>query len=142
MKLKLLRTKLLGTHTIGQLYVEGNFLCFTLEDVVREVVGKPVESWKIKRETAIPSGEYAVVFEHSPRFGANTLTLKNVPGFSKIRIHSGNNALDTEGCILVGYRLTDRNLIHPGTSRPALRDLKEKIGQSPTTIVINSPTIV
>lgn len=131
MNLNLIRTKFYDTHTIGQLYIEDQFICFTLEDVVREIKGQPVERWKIKGETAIPYGVYKLKFENSPKFGPDTITLKNVPGFDYIRIHSGNTPNDTEGCIIVGYKLTDKtNFIVPGSTRPALRDLKIRLNPS------------
>ena len=94
--------------TIGQLSIGGVHECYTLEDEVREVPGEPVEKWKVKGETAIPEGRYRVLITRSNRFseaaGHDVLTpeLQNVPGFSGIRIHKGNWAKDTEGCILVG----------------------------------------
>ena len=127
MKLKLLRNRFKEDYTAGQLYIEDEFFCFTLEDKVREEDGVAVEKWKIPGETAIPRGIYKVVFQDSPHFGPETLTLLNVPGFKYIRIHGGNTAKDTEGCLLVGYRINDSGVIVPGTSRPALRDLKRRL---------------
>lgn len=80
--------------TQGVLTVDGVHLCYTLEDVVRD--------HKIKGETAIPAGTYRVSLEHSGRFGPDTLTINNVPGFEAIRMHGGNTAADTEGCPLLG----------------------------------------
>ena len=136
MELLLTRLKFYDTHTIGQLYVDGEFFCFTLEDVEREVEGKPVASWKIKGETAIPQGRYKVTLELSNRFGPDTLTLKQVPGFDFIRMHSGNTDKDTEGCIILGYKLTDSNIIKFGTTRPAVLDLKGKVRQALRTEVV------
>jgi hypothetical protein len=144
MKLKLLRTKLRDNLTNGQLYINDEFFCFTLEDKVREPLqngaggdGVPVEKWKIKGETAIPRGIYEVVLEDSPRFGPDTITLRNVPGFTKIRVHSGNSPDDTEGCIIVGFRLNDNGIIVPGTTRPAVRELKARIrGHQKVTIQV------
>lgn len=90
--------------TFGELLVDGEWCCHTLEDQIREIPGVDVRVWKIKAVTAIPSGRYRVTLEDSPRFGADTLSLADVPGFEKIRIHGGNTAADTEGCILVGSR--------------------------------------
>jgi hypothetical protein len=76
------------------LSVDGKTECFTCEDVEREV--------KIPGETAIPRGVYKVIITYSQRFKRDLPLLVDVPGFQGIRIHSGNTAEDTAGCILVG----------------------------------------
>lgn len=130
MEMKLLRVRFQETRTNGQLYINGDFFCFTLEDPVREVDGEPVEKWKIKGETAIPKGFYRAGLEFSPKFGPDTLTIYNVPGFVGIRMHGGNNERNTEGCPLLGYKLDDNGLIVPGSSRPAVTDLKQKVREA------------
>ena len=135
MELVLQRTRLNDTHTNGQLYIDGEYFCFTLEDVMREVDGQKVESWKIKGETAIPTGVYKVTLEQSPRFGPETPTLHDVPGFSNIRIHTGNIASDTEGCLIVGFSLGPNGIIRPGSTRPALSALKQKLRNQSNIII-------
>lgn len=124
MELTLQRRPTVGKTTIGDLSIDGVRFCFTLEDVVREVEGKAVSSWKIKGETAIPVGRYKVSLVNSSRFGPDTFSLEDVPGFESIRIHSGNTNADTEGCILVGESAGDELI---GMSRVALAKLKEKL---------------
>lgn len=119
--------------TLGSLSVDGQFECFTLEDVVREVPEEAVETWKIPGETAIPSGTYEVIVNLSTRFGRLLPLLLNVPGFQGVRIHSGNAAADTEGCILVGGRRTDSEVLD---SRLAFRSLFARIQ---TAITRNEP---
>lgn len=80
--------------TIGDLLVDGEFFCHTLEDVVRPK--------KIPGETAIPTGTYGLEITWSPRFKRDLPLLLRVPGFEGVRIHAGNTAADTEGCLLVG----------------------------------------
>ena len=126
MKLTLNRKPSLANSTMGALYIDGGFACYTLEDEVRELPGQPVSQWKIKGATAIPAGEYIVSLQYSPRFGPDTLTLHNVPGFECIRMHAGNAHADTEGCILLGMRATDASLIG-GTSRPAVQLVKSEV---------------
>ena len=89
-------------YTIGQLYVDGTYLCDTLEPTWRNLAQG---ARKLKGRTAIPEGRYPVVVTHSPRFDAWLPLLVGVPGFTGIRIHAGNTAADTEGCILVGQNL-------------------------------------
>lgn len=96
MKLTLLRTECGKVCTLGSLTVDGKHECFTLEDVVRP------DGVKIYGETAIPAGSYNVDITPSPRFKRDLPLVVNVKGFIGIRIHPGNTAGDTEGCILVG----------------------------------------
>ena len=79
---------------------------YSLEDVVREVEGQPVASWKVPGKTAIPSGRYRLRWTMSNRFKRMMLLLEDVPGFAGVRIHAGNVAGDTEGCILLGMSWT------------------------------------
>ncbi len=94
MQLQLIRKVFTDQSTIGELFVNGAFECFTLEDKVRPV--------KIKRETAIPAGTYEVAVTFSNKFQKFLPLLLDVPNFDGIRIHTGNTAKDTLGCILVG----------------------------------------
>ena len=93
---------LIGKVTFGDLYVDGMWQCHTMEDAIREVPGRPVEEWKVPKETAIPFGRYRLELVDSPKFGPDTLSLVNVPGFKFIRMHAGNTPEDTDGCILTG----------------------------------------
>jgi hypothetical protein len=87
-------------YTIGRLYIDGVYFCDTLEDRVRIINGNCSD--KIYGQTAIPEGTYDVKLIHRTSNGVLTPWLQNVPCFTGILIHSGNDELDTEGCILVG----------------------------------------
>lgn len=96
MRMELKRIDLKDTCTIGVLYVDGQQECWTLEDRVRP------DGVKVYGETAIPAGIYRVDVTPSPRFKRDLPLLINVANFVGVRIHPGNTAGDTEGCILVG----------------------------------------
>lgn len=103
--------------TIGNLYVDGSWECYTLEDIVR--------AEKVHGETAIPAGSYDVIVSLSPRFKKQLPLVQNVPGFQGIRIHPGNVAADTEGCILPGQ--TNPTPYSVGKSGLAFEALMQKI---------------
>lgn len=98
------------TSTLGSLFIDDKFQCFTLEDIVREVPELPVEEWKIKDQTAIPKGIYPVKLTFSNRFQCDMPQVIGVPGFVGIRIHPGNTNEDTSGCILVGEEFEGESL--------------------------------
>jgi hypothetical protein len=89
-------------YTLGRFFINGQYACFTLEDKVRQRQNVPVEQWKVKGETAIPTGTYKVIVDFSTRFNNDMPHVLDVPGFEGIRIHPGNTDKDTEGCILLG----------------------------------------
>jgi hypothetical protein len=103
-------------RTHGDLFIDGEWECYTLED--------PVRDEKIKGRTAIPAGRYQITMEHSPRFGPDTLTVNDVPNFTGVRIHAGNTEADTEGCPLVGQLRLETGI---GRSKAALDALKPKV---------------
>jgi hypothetical protein len=133
--------------TISTIYLNGIFECFTLEDIVREIIGVPVEQWKIAGSTAIPStlyagNKYKVIIDMSTRFQRLLPHVLDVPGFSGVRIHPGNTDADTEGCILPALMVSpDKNSVT--NSRKAFDNLFAKMqaaisaGESITLEVIN-----
>jgi len=105
-------------YQIGHLYVDGVYVCDTIEDVDRGLSqGMPLEQIKkikVKSETAIPRGRYRVRIDIvSPKFSAKPYywnyckgklpRLMDVPGFDGILIHKGVNQRSSAGCIIVGY---------------------------------------
>ena len=104
------------TYTIGRLYVDGERYCDTLEDKVRDINRNGVfdnGEKKVYGETAIPFGKYEIKMTFSPTFSQKSAykafiknglmpEICNVPEFTGIRIHGGNTAADTFGCLLVG----------------------------------------
>ena len=86
MLIKLIRNWPQGKALFGQLYVDGEYFCDTLENT----------------DYAIPTGFYRLRVTMSPRFRIYLPLLDGVIGRSGIRIHAGNTIDHTEGCILVG----------------------------------------
>ena len=138
MKLQLERKVYTETSTVGELSIDGKFFCYTLEDTVRQ------PGIKVYGKTAIPSGAYPVSMTFSPKFGKPMPLVNGVRNYVGVRIHPGNTAADTEGCILVGHT-KGNNFI--GESRKAFGDLLPQIekackNRESVTLVIhdNVPT--
>lgn len=107
-------------YTIGHLYYEHNgqmvYLCDTMEDVDRGLKKtwplSQIKAAKVKDETAIPRGTYAITLKQiSYKFASRPWAkpmkgylprLLGVPGFDGVLVHPGNYASQTSGCILPG----------------------------------------
>lgn len=101
MTLTLLRRTKTEHYTEGELFNGEKKLCDTLEDRARTIKSK---TDKIIGYTAIPSGTYNIKWTYSPKFRRCTPELEQVPWFTSIRIHAGNTADDSSGCILTGIK--------------------------------------
>jgi hypothetical protein len=112
MILQLKRKIFTDDSTIGELSIDGVFVCYTLEDKMRDK--------KIQNVTAIPYGRYEIIINYSNRFKQYMPLLLNVPNYEGVRIHSGNKSTHTEGCILVG---SSKSLNFIGNSRATYRSL-------------------
>lgn len=121
MNLNLERNQCGRDFTIGSLSIDGDWECWTLEDQLRP------DGVKVPAQTCIPAGKYVVQLTMSTRFKRVLPLLRDVPMFEGIRIHPGNTAEDTEGCILVGQ---DRHGQSVGRSRDAFNALFAKMQEA------------
>ena len=118
-----------STATLGLLFFEKEFFCFSLEDEFREV--------KVSGETRIPAGKYKI----RPAYNSGLLnrmrangwytfdwipTICDVPGFTNIRIHAGNTEAHTDGCPLLGMSANSHNFTI-GRSRDAVLKFVEQL---------------
>lgn len=105
MQLSVLRYSASDESTLGLLFIDGKFECYTLEDEHRDI--------KVRSETRIPAGTYPVKLRKEgghharyskkfPYFHLGMLHIRDVPNFKWILIHIGNTDDDTAGCLLVG----------------------------------------
>lgn len=103
-------------YTIGNLSINGEYFSNTLEDKDRNLSQSMSENQikkiKVYGETAIPTGRYKVERTWSPKFGKKMIEIKNVPGFSGIRMHAGKSDKNSSGCILVGENRIKGQLIY------------------------------
>ena len=81
------------TAILGSLYLNGAFICYTLENAAK----------------AIPAGIYSIENSKSPKFGRELPLLfsDKVPSRRGVRIHAGNTYQDSAACLLVGMRRDD-----------------------------------
>lgn len=78
------------TAILGSLYLNGAFICYTLENAAK----------------AIPAGLYSIENSRSPKFGRELPLLfsDKVPSSRGVRIHAGNTYQDSAACVLVGMK--------------------------------------
>lgn len=112
MKLAINRDPSYRGATMGELITEdaaGNkrsHIGYTLEDVERE------DGDFVLGETCLPKGLYWVRVTHSPRFKREMVLITDTETgytvvtpahtFTGLRFHGGNDAADTETCVLLG----------------------------------------
>lgn len=118
------------SYTIGKLYINNNYFCDTIEDkdraLTQQMDSAAIQKIKVYAKTAIPTGKYQVVMTYSSRFKKVMPLLLNVPGFSGIRIHSGNTANDTEGCIITGQNKVVGKVINSRVTTDKLYSIIKK----------------
>ena len=118
MELTLKRIALRSEYTIGKLYVDGEYVCDTIEDTVRDLDkdGKFANGEvKIPGKTAIPYGRYEITMKvKSPKYSNFSKyswakkydgylpRLLNVSNFEGVLLHPGNTSSESAGCILTG----------------------------------------
>lgn len=117
MEIKIKRIAKRETYTIGKMYIDGVYVCDTLEDrdrgLKQTMTDAEIKKIKVPNETAIPTGKYRLLLNiKSPKFSdrqfyAQTCNgyvprIDNVPCYSGVLIHCGNTDKDSSGCILVG----------------------------------------
>ena len=128
MELELTRKTRSDSSTIGELSVNGQFECFILEDKERglrsDMALSELMSKKVPGQMAVPEGRYEVVITSSDRFQRMLPLLMDVPAYAGIRIHPGNTAADTEGCLLLG---TTKGTDMVSNSRAAFTALFDKL---------------
>ena len=122
------RFKYYSKTTISKVYVDGIFFCYALEDTVR------AQGIKVKNYTAIAENleGYKVAKHMSNRFKRyvailytedDKITLKyGGISFTYVYTHGGNDAADTDGCVLVAYNWANNTIY-----KAADKELTKKI---------------
>jgi hypothetical protein len=106
MTIQVIRKWFSEKSTLGEMFIDGVFHCYTLEDKDRGLQQTDSLVWiktkKIFGVTAIPYGTYHCKLTMSNRFQRVLPEIMDVKGFAGVRIHAGNSDVDTEGCVLLG----------------------------------------
>ena len=127
LELSLIRRHDTKKQTLGELRIDGQLECFTLEDTFRHV--------KVMNETRIPEGRYEIkprkvgsmVKRYKEMYGKEhyMLHLQNVHNFTFVYIHPGNTEEDTSGCILLGQHI-DYSILPIKLGVQTLRQVRAK----------------
>lgn len=121
--------------TTGELYINGELECYTLElpwvDNIRNVSRIPDGDYRVRVRDGVSVGS---------RFKYLHLHVLDVPDRSFILMHTGNRPSQIRGCILVGEELGHDAVWH---SRDAFKKIMAKIDEAgvdefPMSIVIET----
>jgi len=119
MDIRVIRDILTDESTTGQLFINDEFWCFTLEDKTRDA--------KKYGKTCIPLGRYQVDMVYWDEKKGYYPHLMKVPGYTGILIHKGNTKEDTLGCILVAM---NRGKDRISNCAPAFTPLRKQIREA------------
>jgi hypothetical protein len=147
MKLVLKRINNQDNYCEGKLYIDGIYQCDVIEDTDRGLTNEmsitEIQSKKVYGETAIPKGTYQITLDVvSPKFKDRSWAtfcegklprLLDVPGFEGVLIHTGNEASNSLGCLLVGQKTKDGWV---SNSTQTFKDLYYKLKQATDQITI------
>jgi len=126
-RLLLKRTSFNSICTQGELWLDGQFFCFTLEP--------PRESAPVKPR-AIPLGTYNfVIAPPSEEHRYDHPLLEDIADFEAVEIHIGNFPSDTRGCILLGLQAGTNAVFRSGE---ALEMLMQVLSGG-TIVIIEAP---
>lgn len=118
MKITVKRIAKKQNYTIGRVYIDGQYICDSIEDKDRGLTDDmsldQIKKIKVKDQTAIPSGTYTLTMDvYSPSFGKREYyktycngklpRILNVKGFDGILLHRGTDQNSSSGCIILGY---------------------------------------
>ena len=130
MKLTVKRTALRSSYTLGELYIDGQFFCSTLEEkdrgLTQNMSVEQIKSMKVPGETAIPKGTYRVTLDVvSPKFskypfymqtcGGKLPRLIDVKGYEGVLIHVADGPKRDsllQGCIGIGNLSAEEYLMN------------------------------
>ena len=125
--------------TTGKMFLNGEYFGYTLEDTSR---GSNI---KIAKHTCIPEGTYEVHLTMSTRFKREMPMVYNQGNgyelraqgisFKGIRIHGGNRAENTEGCILLAKNYLNEDLIQGSLEKELTKELNRLGGSGWVTII-------
>lgn len=136
-------------YTVGEVYVNGTFYCYSMEDIDRGLhTDMPMRYFKERKvygETAIPCGTYEVIIDWSPKFKRYMPhvmwrnadgKLVEVPGFSGIRLHPLNTAEDSLGCIGFGDWKGSNRIVNSKTMTSIITDKIQAARNEKETVIL------
>lgn len=129
----LVRETYTDESVMGKLYVNGEFISYTLE-----------LAWKNNEQgiSCVPRGVYDCkvrLAKDSASRNYNHLILEDVPNRSYILFHRGNTAKDSRGCILTGMMMGENVIYQSKSAHTLLMDkiVNEKIDRKIELVIKN-----
>ncbi len=127
-KIQIIRSEYFDDTTIGKMYINGEYFCFTLEDAVRAY------GVKVNGHTAISAGIYRGEISMSSRFKRLMLMIftedngyeikKGGISFKGVRAHGGNSHENTEGCVLIAHKRVSEKIIQGTAEKEFLKKVE------------------
>lgn len=134
MIIKIIRKEFTDTYSLGEMYINDKFFCYTMEDTDRNInedlPTSAIKEVKVPKRTAIPYGDYRIVLSFSKKLKRYLPLILDVPAFRGIRIHKGSTHEWSSGCVLVGMRKGKDKLLDIVEAENKLIEILESVNKT------------
>jgi hypothetical protein len=134
MEIKVIRKEFENDTTMGEMFIDNKFFCYTLEDKDRgyseHTPLSQIKEDKVIGSSAIPYGRYRVIMSYSIKLKRYLPLLLEVPLGKGIRIHNGTDIDWTHGCVLVGFKRNGKTKLFLQSAKDAEHKLVELLDKA------------
>lgn len=134
MEIKIVRSEFESDRSLGKLYINDKFFCYTLEDtdrgLTKDMKKEDIRRIKVAKRTCVPYGRYRVILSYSTKLKRYLPLILDIPEYRGIRIHKGSDVQWSSGCPLVGTGRKGNKLTGINDAEKALIKLLDSVNHT------------
>lgn len=128
MELKVVREEFNLDQTVGKLYANGIFICYTIEDrdrgLTNDMDASEIKRIKIAHKTAVNYGRYRVILSYSNKLKRYLPLMLDIRSWVGCRLHRGSTPNSSSGCICLGM---ERKIVKGVVKLDKIKEAEKKV---------------